>query len=300
LPAYRILSIDGGGIRGVFAAALLERVAGADAGSLDRIDLCSGTSTGGLIALGLADGMDPEAIVSLFAENGRKIFSARFLKSLRDLNGFVGAEYRHHYLRDLLEATFGDRTLADIPRRVLIPAFALDSGSSNGRPRSWVPRIFHNLEGSDTAGERIVDVALRTSAAPMYFPTYQGHIDGGVIANNPSLVALTSVRAHEPSRSLDEFRLLSVGTALVPSFIDGDRAWGVRQWLRPLLRLMVEGNMGLVHSQCEALLGERYHRLDPVPPVHVKIDQPKRMDELVEFARDAELNGTVDWLRRHF
>ena len=210
MPPYRILSIDGGGVRGVFAAALLERVAEIDPQTLARVDLCAGTSTGGLIALGIADRMPPEAIVALFAENGGKIFSARFLKSLRDLNGFVGAEYRHHYLKDLVEATFGERTLADLPGKVLIPAFALDSGDSNGRPRSWVPKIFHNLEGSDTAGEKIVDVALRTSAAPMYFPSYQGHIDGGVIANNPSLVALTSVRSHDPSRSLDDLRAHAV------------------------------------------------------------------------------------------
>lgn len=305
MEPYRIVSIDGGGVRGIFAAALLEKIHHEAPEALARADLLAGTSTGGLIVLSLAYGMSPEEIVRLFEENGKRIFSGTFLGSIKDLNGFVGPEYRFNFLKGLLEERFGDTRLGDLERHVVIPAFSLDNlgpdGKPTGGPRSWHPRFLHNLPHDETYhGERLVDVALRTSAAPMYFPTYQGHIDGGVVANNPSLAAVTTVRRAAPDRSLASFRLLSIGTGLVPAFIERDRNWGVRQWIKPLLRLMVEGSMGAVHEHCEALLGAGYHRLDPMPSVAVKLDDSKRMDALVECARGHELNGTVDWLAEHF
>lgn len=406
MERYRILSIDGGGVRGVYAAALLERAQSELSDCLERVDLVAGTSTGGLIAISLAYGMSPADIVRLFIENGKGIFTGSLLGSIR-LNGLVGPEYRRHYMADLLERTFGDTRLGELERHVLIPSFSLDSEgpqgvsrvapdrdgaasvgdcpgdagdmpapggdsaacagpvtglpadadpcdsstpampetivvdeaaldldmaadsvalseapassaetvsademgttengngvSADGPTRRWHPRLFHNLPGDDSShDERLVDIALRASAAPIYFPTYQGHIDGAVVANNPSMAALAQVRTGLPGIQLDALSILSVGTGLVPTYIERDQNWGVRQWLKPLLRLMVEGSMGMVDTQCQALLGPAYHRLDPTPPVAVKLDESKRMEELVEHARRLDLNGTVEWLAEYF
>jgi len=301
MQPYRILSVDGGGVRGIFAAAMLEKLRTLREDALDRTDLMAGTSTGGIVVLGLAHGLSPREIVGIFSEHSEKIFSGTFLASLKNANGFYRPEYRHRYLKELLESVFGEARLGDLERGVLIPAFALDNGTSNGMPRSWHLRVFHNLPGDGSShAERVVDVALRTSAAPMYFPTYQGHIDGGVVANNPALAALTHVRSGAGAPPVDQLRLLSVGTGLVPSFIAGDQNWGVRQWLKPLMRLMVEGGMGIVHQACEALLGDRYHRLDPVPPVEVKLDDTRRTGELLQFAESVPLEPTLGWIADHF
>ena len=84
---------------------------------------------------------------------------------------------------------------------VLIPSFQLDNQAPHAGQRQWKPKFFHNYPGPDSDGaELVVDVAMRTSAAPIYFPTYQSYIDGGVVANDPSMAAL----AHRNCRAGDE------------------------------------------------------------------------------------------------
>src|SRR5262249_50296279 len=156
------------------------------------VDLLAGTSTGGIIALGLAFGLTPAQLVSLYRQNGAVIFDATWLRHLTDLGGLAGALYDNEKLKTILSNAFQNAVLDDLARKVLIPTFDLDSFQDPqidhtvpGYVRAWKPKFFHNFPGADSDGEeRVVDVALRTSAAPIYFPTYQHYIDGGVVANN--------------------------------------------------------------------------------------------------------------------
>ena len=115
-------------------------------------------------------------------------------------------------------------------------------------------------------GERVVDVALRTSAAPTYFPAYQGYVDGGVVANNPSMAAVAqALDGRAAGRPLTDLVLLSIGAGTEPKFIKGRKVdWGWGQWARPLISMMISGVMGVADFQCRQLLGDRYFRLDHV------------------------------------
>ena len=300
---YRILSIDGGGVRGVYAAVLLDRLADALPLFLDHVDLIAGTSTGGIIALGLADGLTPSDLVKLYKDNVHKIFDDSWLDDMKDLGGLYGADYDNEKLRDVLKGIFGKKRLASLGKRVLIPAFDLDSGKVRGKVRMWKPKFFHNFPGPDADGnELVVDVALRTSAAPTYFPSYQGYIDGSVAAINPSMAALAQALDDEAANQrLENIHLFSLGTGLNPTYVEGEELdWGFAQWARPLITLMSDGVMGVADYQCARVLDEHYHRLAPVLPEAVAIDDVSKLDDLIRYAKAVELKDTITWLREHF
>jgi patatin-like phospholipase/acyl hydrolase len=298
----RILALDGGGIRGVLTATLLARLE-ASRGFLAKVDLFAGTSTGGILALGLASGLTPGALAQIYLQRGSEIFSDSILGDVRDLGGTIGAEYSNESLQRILTETFGDRTLASLSKRVVIPTFQLDNRAPSP-DRTWKPKFFHNFPGEDSDGdERIVDVALRTSAAPTYFPTYQGYVDGGVVANNPSLAALAQAlddrNAPADRADLASVVLLSVGTGVRHQYVSGDsHDWGIAQWVKPLVSIMLEGNGGVADFQCRQLLGERYARLEPVlpPGLDVELDDASRAQELADFASRVAIDDTAAWL----
>jgi len=299
---YRILSLDGGGIRGVLTLMLLRRIEANRPGFLSSVDLFAGTSVGGILALALALGLSPAECGDLCDEISRAVFADSPLDDLRDLGNAVGAQYSNANLKRLLAGRFGNRALGDLPKKVLICAFDLDNEPANPQTlRTWKPKFFHNFPGPGTdAGERVVDVALRTSAAPTYFPIYQGYIDGGIVANNPSMCALAQALDSSTGRQkIEDVAMLSLGAGRVLHFLTArDADWGWAQWARPLIDLILEeGNGSIADYQCRRVLGERYHRLDPVLPEPIRLDDLERLPRLKEIAAEVDLAATLNWLQ---
>jgi patatin-like phospholipase/acyl hydrolase len=304
MATTRVISVDGGGIRGVFTAVLLEKLLAAVPKLLDKTDLYAGTSTGGIIALCLAAGKTPTQVRALYEQNGPEIFDDSWLDDLKDLGGLSGADYSNKNLRKFLQAEFGQSLLKDLGKRVLVSAFDLDNEDPDPKKREWKPKFFHNFKGSDNDGkELVVDVAMRTAAAPTQFPSYQGYVDGGVVANNPSMAAVGQLLDPRTTggrvADLDEIVLFSLGTGTPLQYVKGQSLdWGYAQWVKPLIKLMLDGSVGIADYQCRQLLGDRYHRLAPKFPPDVAIgsDDVKRIPELVALANAVKLQPTLDWL----
>jgi len=304
MPNYRVLSLDGGGIRGVVTTILLQRIAATPGleGFLDSIDLVAGTSTGGLIALGIAARLDLARLRDLYVEKGPVIFDDSWLDDVVDLFGVVGADYETAPLRRELKRLFGTTTLGQLRKRVLVATFDLDNEAP--ADRTWKPKLFHNYPGPNTDRRaRVADVGLYTSAAPTYFPAVDGYIDGGVYANNPAMCALaqTQDRRYGPTPALDEVRLLSLGTGTSLQYIRGKALdWGYGQWAKPLISLMLDGTSGIADYQCRQTLGDGYHRLAPVFPegVRIALDDVGTIPYLIEFAEGLSIDDTVEWLQR--
>ena len=276
---YRILSLDGGGIRGYFTCGVLERLLAKRPGLLAGIDLIAGTSTGGIIALGLGRGMTPTQLKQLYRTRGAEIFDDGWFPISTDLGGIAGADYDNDGLKRILAETFGKATLGTLGKRVLIPAYDLHDAAAvieGVRTATGKPKFFHNFPGPGSdAGELLVDVALATSAAPTYFPTHKGYIDGGVHANNPAMAALAqAIHAKTGGQQLGDVLLLSIGTVIQPAYIDGDKDWGVTQWAKPLVNILLDAGMQNVNYQCTQLLGDRFVRVNAVNPAKA----PFRLD----------------------
>lgn len=310
MTTFRILSLDGGGIRGVLSAAILERLETECPGFLSSIDLFAGTSTGGILALGLASGMTPAQLRQLYEDSGNKVFVNRRWRNffrVEDYDQWLEADYSSDALEQALREEFDSKTLADLNKKVLVVSF--DLVNKFAAQRQWKPKIFNNFEGDPDLKEKAIDVALRTSAAPTYFPIYQGYADGGVIANNPSMCALSQAISTGKSgggKTIDEIRLLSVGTGINLNYIDlkedDDGKWGYVKWAPKLINLMLDGSVDLVNYQCKQILGgEKYLRINPVMHEPVDLDDVAQVQYLNTVSQKVEeWDEKVTWVKTKF
>jgi Dyp-type peroxidase family len=345
MDKYRILALDGGGIRGLVTAILLKKLDRALPGVFDNVDLIAGNSSGGLIALAMAHGLGTPMsqtigqICGAF-EKGRDLFGhPTFWLTRWWLRSKYGTAHRRSQLQAWLRdpRTGQPSKLRDLEKKVLIPTFDLDNeGKDEERQattRLWKPKLFHNFErvnGDGAAPDMRRDsdleteawrVALYTTAAPTYFPSVDGFVDGGVYANNPAMCALAQMfdSRYEaaPGRHRVDPRdvlLLSVGTGRVSRFIETQRFpaagvrgwrneihWGALPWAWYYVDLTMEGTVGIADYQCKQMLGdERYHRIDPDLHDKYKLDEFAKIAELGTFVEGVEIGPTVDWLERHW
>lgn len=305
MSKFRILCLDGGGIRGLYTAVLLDRLVTAVPTFLDDIHLYAGTSTGGILALGLASGRTPAEGIALYQQWGPRIFSRTWAWKLRTLWGVVGAKYDNQMLHEAVTQELGTRTMNDLAQQgknVLISSF--DLADEHDPNRCWSPKFFHNFPGpTGDPGELLADVAMYTSAAPTYFPSYKGYVDGGVAANSPTMAALA--QALDPGtggQPLADVRLLSVGTGMVIRAISGQRHnWGILQWASPAIPIMLEGSMDAQNYECQRVLGaEQYYRLNAVLPEPIELDDVGRMDKLIHFANAVDIGPAAAWIVQNF
>jgi patatin-like phospholipase/acyl hydrolase len=216
----------------------------------------------------------------------------------------IGSKYSIGPLKQLLIEEFSSVRLKDLGKKVLVSSFDLDNSADDGQSlRNWKPKFFHNYEGDDSDGEElVVDVAIRTANAPTYFPIYQGYIDGGVVANNPSMCALAqAIHPQTGGRQLEDLVMLSLGTGLNPAFIpveNGD--WGVLHWAAKLVDLVGEGSAGLADYQCKQVLGEMYKRIDPVLPYKIPTDGVEFVPDMQQIAESIELGEAISWMKEFY
>ena len=307
---FRILSVDGGGIRGVLSAVLINRLLAAYPTLLHSqpgtITMFAGTSTGGILALGLAAGLTPVQIRDLYVVNGKSIFDSSWTRDVVELGGISGSKYDNVNLHRILNDTFGALKLSDLKPRVLIASFSLDNQSADPSARTWNPKFFHNFTGADSDGDSlVVDVAMSTSAAPTYFPSWGVFIDGGVIANNPSMAAVGQAldgRNQAGERAtLGEIKLMSIGTGASLQYIDGiDHDWGDAQWIKPILNVMMDGSVGVADFECRQLLGDSYCRVAPIFPAgkSFPMDDVSKIVDLMDLAQAYDLSGAIAWLKQ--
>jgi uncharacterized protein len=307
---YRILSFDGGGIRGLLSTVLLRRLIDESNVSdlIAQADMFAGTSTGGLIALGLAADVPLNEIETLYIEEGPKIFSENFFDQIRDVGNLLGPQYSNRELKRVLDDIFGDRRLGDLRHRVMVPAFELDNFRDKrmGEPRRWKAKIFHNLPNREADKDRLLrDVALYTCSAPTYFPVADGFVDGGVFANNPSLCAIAQAldRRWRNHPHLGDIRLLSIGSGQRIAYLPGDdHHWGVVQWGAKIIPILMEGSQETTHFQCSQLLGEaQYCRIQPIFEEDYRMDSVSRIPDIIRFADNkVDLSQAIDWVDRNW
>lgn len=302
MSKFRILCLDGGGIRGLYTAVVLERLKQAVPTFLEETQLLAGTSTGGLLALGLAAGRTPQEGIELYLHWGPKIFSRSLWRKVRSLWGVIGAKYDNKMLHEAVTSELGSLKMADLQKYVLISSFDLDDG--HNPQRCWRPKFFHNFpHATGDPHELLTDVAMRTSAAPTYFPSYQGYVDGGVAANSPTMAALAqALDAGTGGQQLADIRLLSLGTGTVARHLAGRRNdWGLLQWANPVIPMMLEGSMDVQNYECERVLGlGRYHRVADLLPESIELDDVGSMDKLIQFAHEVNIAPTVDWIKTNY
>jgi len=209
---FQILSLDGGGLKGLFTAAYLEEWEAYTGRSVTAaVDLIAGTSAGGIIALGLGAGYSANELVGFFLEHGEAIFPPDTCAWMGRLKQAVGSRYRAEPFETLLDNYFGDRKLGDSRVRLIVPAYHAESGIHLFKT-SHHPRLRVDWR------ERMATVARATAAAPTFLPPLTLEpglrlIDGGVWANNPVLIGITEAIGYLDC-SPDRVAALRIGTTM--------------------------------------------------------------------------------------
>lgn len=213
---FRILSLDGGGVRGAITIGILQRILRHDPAFLSEVDFICGTSAGGLITLLLGAGYSADDIADMYRFAGPHIFG---YDPWRAVNPFR-ARYSDRPKEEILKHYFGSRTMSDLHKTCAVVAFRLDGRKSSTHSffnrDGWRPAVFTNMPRAAGLVEpdfelQLWDAAMRTSAAPTFFPVFHGYVDGGIVANNPSVIAITKAMAHYPSVTLRNVVVLSIG-----------------------------------------------------------------------------------------
>lgn len=287
-----VLSIDGGGVRGIVAAVLLDalegelQAAGYKGSISDCFDVIAGTSTGAIIASALCAPneqgsgplLSPSQLRDLYRRESRRIFPARalpFIPVIGAIRQLFGPLYSPKPLGRILDNAFNDLDFVNPRRNLLITAYSLE-------PRDVV--FFrggpHTPPGDElcTGTVRIADAVLGAAAAPTFFPPHvvinrrtgrrRTIIDGAVFINDPAIAAFAEAIRLFPD---DDIRVISIGTGRIvqPIAFDLARRWGFFGWINPggtirtpLLSTIFDGQARAVHSHMNKLLGDRYTRFD--------------------------------------
>ena len=268
----RVLSIDGGGIRGLIPAVVLadierrtdRRIAG-------LFDLIAGTSTGGILAAALScpgDDGEPrfraEELIELYTTEGPRIFDRKLIRTVTSAGGLAEERYDSAGLVSALSTYVGDVRLSQTLVPVLLTAYDIEARRA----------FFFRTERAraDPAYDfALADAAHATSAAPTYFEPVRvadaadSHtyplIDGGVFATNPAMCAWTDLVRDRRSPDVTVLASLGTGTATRPIPYEQARGWGVIGWARPLIDVLFSGAAETVDFQLGQLLDDRYVRI---------------------------------------
>ena len=263
----KILSLDGGGIRGIIPATILAYIEERTGKNIaEMFDLLAGTSSGGVLAMALCKGdakgkpvYTARSLIDIYEKRGGEIFSRSLWKEVSSVAGIIDQRYSHEPLEKVFSEYFGKTRLSDSVKKVLVSTYDIE----NRKPcffKSWK---------SDTGRVLMKHAARATSAAPTFFEPAivkvgkkkLALIDGGVYLNNPSMSAYSEAKKLFPRAK--SMLLVSIGSGALNRRLPYDEAkdWGLISWARPILSIIMDGVNGAVSYQLKQNLGKNFIRL---------------------------------------
>ncbi len=313
---FNILSIDGGGIKGLYAARVIEQIENKFGNKIsEHFDMICGTSTGGLIALGLALEHPAQKIAEFYTSRGKTIFPHEtwYQRIFPLLKQFALAnKYKPDSLKKELVGFFGDdKKLRDCQTLLCIPAYNI----SLGRP--IVFKYSHNEGNFYRDGElNVIDVALATSAAPTYFPVHRINepnlpnticADGGIWSNNPALIGLLEAWDYfvGKDKEFDTIRILSISTISKPKGEEFNKG-SFLGWNAKLIESAMEGQSFFTDFFLNKLSKNKNFQLDykRVTPENISPNQYKKIEmdlaskESIELLNNIGCNSGVEFVTK--
>ena len=315
-PKYKILSIDGGGIRGIIPAIILAEIEKRTQKPIFTLfDLIAGTSTGGVLALGLTKPRltselsedlsvaeyTAEDLLQIYIEYGAEIFYEPFfeqiLGQIEDI--FIQPKYSSEGREEILRKYFGESPLENNLKEVFVTSYDIEQRipvffTNKLEKQQIESRKFRKL----CTGFTVTDAALATSATPTYFAPhrvstshnpggYYTLVDGGLVANNPTNLAIVeaqiSRQENEQALNTDDILIVSLGTGSLTTIYPYKdvKNWGLLQWARPLLNIVLDGGSEVIAGELERLFEHKgnqssYYRFQTFLPSELEaIDNTK-------------------------
>jgi patatin-like phospholipase/acyl hydrolase len=309
--SFKILTLDGGGVKGYLTILILEKLEKAlqrkfnDNKTIgERFDLIIGTSTGGIIASGLSIKKSAKEIRILYEKLLEKIFTPH-------KKGFMKPKYNQNILKKELKKILGDKTLNDVDIHLCLTSTDI----STTKPRFFKsPYKDIYKQRSD---ETLIDAVLATSAAPVFFPLVKTKhsnylADGGLVANNPAMVGV--IEGHMMTNDISKIKILSIGTGEIKytpydvkqiEEYGGIFTWALnskygieplmgKKMIIPLIEILLNAQSNLINAQASSILGDNFYRINPTLPKAIDIDDIDDIDVLKNLAIEADREKVIN------
>lgn len=288
---FRILSIDGGGIRGVYPAHVLQCIEERlQIDLFDTFDMIAGTSTGSIIAAGVATGVSAADIVAMYKKHGAGIFrKKRFLlpgKKLKRFQPMFDSIYDSQYLNNVLIEVFQDKRLGDIKKPLLLPSTDIGNGCVH------VLKSGYSKEFTRDNKVLVKDAVLASCSAPTYFDPHRLDeyllADGGLWANNPALAAVIDAQKRL-GVAQDDIQILSIGTGHSKTMYgtNASRKWGLingwkhKEFISFILSLQSQSALNYLNLM---LRPGQIKRVDFESDLPLSLDDVSILDDLISKA----------------
>ena len=313
MAKYRILSLDGGGLRGIIPVLILKRIEEITGKKIyELFDCIVGTSTGGIIAAGLTatkDGKNPhldlDTLYKLYTTEGSTIFPQPkniIQKWSKGIKSIFNPKYSPEGLDGLLSQYFGELTIKNTLKPIIVTSYDLKSNEI----------IMFKTRNAEWSEERfdvkLKDVCRATSAAPTYLPSYEMKfdgknrvlVDGGVYINNPVLAAVSDVIKNCDIK-LSDIECLSLGTGIHSESLGvKTEGWGLVNWVKPITTVMMQASSMSVSYQSDQLLKKHLRlqiRIDDETKTDMADSRPETTQYLVEKVQK-EIFDNVNLMKR--
>jgi patatin-like phospholipase/acyl hydrolase len=284
MEKIRILSLDGGGLRGIIPLLILKEIEKTQGKLIHELfDVIAGTSTGGIIACGLTytkDGKKPavslDQLISLYTDKGTEIFPYKrniFSKAITGINSIFNPKFSPDGLDRLLGEYFSDSTLKDTLKPIIVSSYDI----KNNEVVMFKSRL---ASAGPEYNAKLKEICRATSAAPTYLPSYEMDfkaksrllVDGGVYINNPAMAAVADVLRSRPDVDISNIECLSLGTGIYSESLDEKTTgWGAINWIKPITSIMMQASAKAVTYECDEILKKHLR-------FQVSIDDEKKSD----------------------
>lgn len=318
----RVLTIDGGGVRGLVPAQLLvqlerqlQEASGRSGARIsDFFDFFAGTSTGGVLTcLQLTPSLDDnrrarygaEDVVRIYEECSARVFRSSLWGRLRSGGGFLHKKFDATGIEEAFREFFGDTWLRDLIRPCLVPAYDIERGKAHfftqhdARTRPGHDFLVRDVARATSAAPTIFEVAFAKNELDGAFPL----IDGGVFANNPALCAFAEVCNMFEHAGARDIVMLSLGTGIVPTQLKYEtvKDYGIARWMGPLADIMVASASETVDYQLQKIFAashceDQYLRINPrlisgqLPNSEIDDASTENVAALKRFGEEAALS----------
>ena len=311
---FKILSIDGGGIKGLYSLHILSQLekkfCKKDETLSDYFDMICGTSTGGIIAMGIASGFTTSHMTNIYEKNANDVFpghngsyfSNKISHALRFFSSLAGYRYNQTALQKIANECFGNKKMNQSKNLLCIPSFDIGNGINTVFK-------FPHKEGNFMRDQHILmtDVAMATSAAQTYFPLHyftspnmnSYFVDGGMWANNPSMIGLTEALRFfvGKDKEYDKYEILSIGninenTAYVPN--SKYYFWNIFK-MPYLISTFFNSNSQSIHQYCRTICdctNGLYKRIECVNPTYTNNGEIEMDNSSAQFLDYMKSNAT--------
>jgi patatin-like phospholipase/acyl hydrolase len=303
---FRILSLDGGGLRGVAQLLVLKRIEIITGKKIHELfDLIVGTSTGGIIACGLTakengrNALTIDKLIELYTTNADIIFPKQDNKLkqwYRSLKGIFNNKFNEDGLNNQLEKYFNDIRLSETLKPLIVTSYDI-----NQNEIIMFKSRLSNLMGFDA---KMKDVCRATSAAPTYLPPYKMNymnvdrllIDGGVYVNNPAMAAISDALRHrynEEEIKLEDIQVMSIGSGMYSEKVGaGQNKFGIVMWGPVISTVMIQASAKLVEYECEQLPLDKFLRLQFIIDEEDRADMADSRPETIRYIMN-EVNNQI-------